>query len=54
MTHYYARRHPVLTFLALLIFGPYLVAIALILGALYMAAYLIAGLIYVASGRRIV
>jgi len=54
MTRYYARRHPVLAFLALLTFGPYLAAIAIAFGALYVAAYLVAGLIYVASGRRIV
>lgn len=37
MTHHQARRHPVATFLVLLILGPYILAGALLMLALYAA-----------------
>ena len=54
MTSHHARRHPFLAFLAFLIFGPYLIGAALIVGLLFAAGYLVGGLIFVVSGRRIV
>lgn len=54
MTSYQVRRHPVLAFLAFMIFGPYLLAAALLFAVLAAALYLIGALAYVASGRRIV
>jgi len=37
MTQYQTRRHPVVTFLTLLVFGPYLLAAALLILAVYAA-----------------
>jgi hypothetical protein len=49
MAHH--RHHPVATFLALLILGPYLLAAAALVITLAAAVYLTAGIVYVASGR---
>lgn len=47
MAHYQARRHPVATFVTLLILGPYLLAAAAIIAVVILAAHLLAAVVYV-------
>lgn len=47
------RPHPIAAFLAYLILGPFLLAAALLVGAVAVACYLLSAVIWVASGRRV-
>lgn len=48
MVHHQARRHPVATFIVVLIFGPFIGAAFL----LYAVGYILAALFVAAFGRR--
>lgn len=45
---YFARRHPIVTFLAVMVFGPYLLAAAL----LFLVLYILGALFLLAFGRK--